>query len=167
MPAESYTELFNFEGNVESAFRQWLADQELEVRETLGVELLPDEYIGVTCNMGAVTGHYNPAPGGAANPTYDQYSFDLDFLVQTRRHNEEGSQTDNVKARHHEIVALLRTWVSLFKAKGSALESYLAHYQIEFLRPAGTSHDVDEVFDLCTLSYEGQLSVLSNAWPAV
>jgi hypothetical protein len=167
MPAESYTELFNFEGNIESAFREWLADQELEVRETLGVELLPDEYIGVTCKTGAVTGHYNPAPGGASNPVYDQYDFDLEFLVQTRRHNEEGSQTDNVKARHQEIVALVRTWVSLLKAKGSTLENYLAHYEIEFLRPSGSSNDVDDVFDIATLSYDGQFSVLSNAWPAV
>jgi hypothetical protein len=74
-----YAELFNFEGNVESAFSKWLADQLLEVREQLGVETLPDDYIGVTMALGGVTGHYNPSPGGAANPTYDQYEFDLDL----------------------------------------------------------------------------------------
>ena len=167
MPAASYTELFNIEGNVESAFRQWLADQLLEVREQMDVETLPDDYIGATMTLGAVTGHYNPAPGGAANPVYDQYVFDLDFVVQTRRHNEEGSQTANVESRHREIIALLRTWVSLFKAKGSSLETYLEHYEIEFLRPTGTANSVEDVFDISTLSYEGQISVLSNAWPTV
>jgi hypothetical protein len=167
MPAESYAEVFNFEGNVESAFRKWLADQFLEVREQLGVETLPDDYIGVTMNLGGVTGHYNPAPGGAANPTYDQYEFDLDFMIQTRRHNEEGSQTTNVESRHREIVALVRTWVSMLKAKGSMLETYLEHYQIEFLRPSKTSNSVEDIFDVSTLSFDGQISVLTTAWPSV
>lgn len=167
MPAESYTELFNFEGNVESAFREWLGDQMLEVREQLSVESLPDDYIGVTMNLGGVTGHYNPSPGGATNPTYDQYDFDLDFVVQTRRHNEEGSQTDNVKSRHREIVALIRTWVSMLKAKGSALETYLEYYQIEFLRPSGSANSVEDVFDITTISYDGQISILTDAFPTV
>ena len=167
MPAESYTEIFNFEGNIESAFKQWLGDQMLEVQEQLSVETLPDDYIGVTARLGAVTGHYNPSPGGATHPVYDQYTFDLNFLVQTRRHNEEGSQTENVKARHREIIALIRTWVSMFKAKGSALETYLQYYQIEFLRPVGTDNDIDDVFDVSTISYEGQISILTNAFPTV
>lgn len=167
MPAASYTELFNFEGNVDSAFRDWLADQMLEVKKQQDVETLPDDYIGASFKLGAVTGHYNPAPGGAANPVYDQYEFDLEFIVQTRRHNEEGSQTANVESRHHEMIALLRTWVSLLKAKGSALESYLQHYEIEFLRPAGTDNSVEDVFDVSTLSYSGQISILSTAWPSV
>lgn len=167
MPASSYTELFNFEGNVESAFKDWLADQMLEVRMQHDVETLPDDYIGVTMDLGAVTGHYNPAPGGATTEVYDQYEFELKFTVQTRRHNEEGSQTENVRARQQEIVSLLRTWVSMLKAKGSALESYLAHYEIEFLRPAGSSNETDDVFDITTLTYDGQISILSNAWPTV
>lgn len=167
MPAASYTELFNFEGNVESAFRQWLADQMLEVREQMDVETLPDDYIGVSMQLGEVTGHYNPSPGGAANPVYDQYSFDLNFVVQTRRHNEEGSQTANVESRHREIIAMVRTWVSLFKAKGSSLETYLEHYEIEFLRPTGTSNDTEDVFDVSNLGYQGQISILSTAFPSV
>ena len=52
MPASSYTEIFNFEGNVESAFRKWLEDQFLEVRETQGIEALPDDYIGASLTLG-------------------------------------------------------------------------------------------------------------------
>ncbi len=167
MPASSYTELFNFEGNVESAFKEWLADQLIEVRETLGLESLPDDYIGVTFKLGAVTGHYNPSPGGATNPTYDQYEFDLDFVIQTRRHNEDGELVKHISSRQHGLVALLRTWLSLFKIKGSSLESYLNYYQIEFLRPSGTANDVDDVFDITTLSYEGQISIVTTAWPTV
>jgi hypothetical protein len=46
----------------------WLTNS-LRSGSQLGVETLPDDYIGVTMNLGGVTGHYNPAPGGAANPT--------------------------------------------------------------------------------------------------
>jgi len=167
MPAESYTELFNFEGNVESAFRKWLADQFLEVRQSIGVETLPDDYIGTSLTMGKTTGHYNVSPGGAANPVYDQFEMELEFMVQTRRHNEEGSQTVNVESRHREIVALVRTWVSMLKAKGSTLETYLEHYQIEFLRPDKSKSSVDDIFDITTLNYDGQISVLTSAWPSV
>jgi len=167
MPAESYTEIFNFEGNIESAFKQWLRDQMIEVRKQLSLESLPDDYIGVTAKLGGVTGHYNPSPGGATHPTYDQYNFDLEFVVQTRRHNEEGSQTNGVESRHRELVALLRTWLSLFKIKGSTLETYLEYYEIEFLRPSGTANDVEDVFDISTISYEGQISILTNAFPTV
>jgi len=167
MPAQSYTEIFNFEGNIESAFKQWLGDQMLEVQEQLSVETLPDDYIGVTAKLGGITGHYNPSPGGATHPTYDQYNFDLDFIVQTRRHNEEGSQTENVKSRHREIVALIRTFVAMFKAKGSALETYLQYYQIEFLNPSGTENNIEDVFDVSTISYDGQISILTNAFPTV
>ena len=167
MQASSYTELFNFEGNVESAFKEWLADQLIEVRETLGLESLPDDYIGVTFNLGATTGHYNLSPGGATNPTYDQYEFNLDFVIQTRRHNEDGDTIKHIKSRQQGLVALLRTWLSLFKIKGSALETYLKYYEIEFLRPSGTANDVEDVFDVTTLSYEGQISILTNAFPTV
>ena len=167
MPASSYTEIFNFEGNVESAFRKWLEDQFLEVRETQGIEALPDDYIGASLTLGETTGHYNAAPGGADDPVYDQFQMGLEFTIQTRRHNEEGSQTENVKTRHNEIVALVRTWVSMLKAKGSALEGYLEHYQIEFLRPSASSRSVDDVFDVTILNYDGQISVLTSAWPSV
>ena len=167
MPAESYTEIFNFEGNIESAFKQWLGDQMLEVQESLSLETLPDDYIGVTAKLGGITGHYNPSPGGATHATYDQYNFDLDFVVQTRRHNEEGSQTENVKSRHREIVAMIRTWVAMFKAKGSALQTYLQYYEIQFLRPSGTENSIEDVFDVSTISYDGQISILTNAFPTV
>jgi hypothetical protein len=87
--------------------------------------------------------------------------------VQTRRHNEEGSQTINVSSRHREIVALIRTWVSMLKAKGSALETYLKHYEIEFLRPSGSANTIEDVFDITTISYEGQISILTDAFPTV
>ena len=167
MPAESYTELFNFEGNIESAFKKWLGDQMLEARAQLEVETLPDDYIGVKMNLGGITWHYNTSPGGATAPTPDQYDFTLEFTVQTRRHNEEGSQTANVASRHREIVALVRTWVNILKIKQSNLSTYLQHYQIEFLNPAGTEQSIDDVFDISTLSHDGNFSIKASAFPIV
>lgn len=166
MPATSYTELFNFEGNFESAFKKWLAAQMIEVQAQMSIETLPDDYIGVTMKAGSITGHYNISPGGSANPTYDQYEFNLEFTVQTRRHNEEGSQTANVSSRHREIVALIRTWVDLLKIK-SDLHLYLQHYQIEFLDPAGTDQSIDDVFDISNISFDGQFSIKADAFPIV
>ena len=164
MPAESYTELFNFEGNFESAFKKWLGDQMIEVKQQMSVETLPDDYIGVKMTLGAITGHYNTKPGGSTTPTHDQYGFDLDVVVQTQRHNEEGSQTANVESRHREMVALIRTWLNILKIKQSNLSVYLQHYQIEFLNPAGTQQSID---DISTISFDGQLSIKSDAFPIV
>ena len=82
MPATSYTELFNFEGNFESAFKKWLAAQMIEVQAQMSIETLPDDYIGVTMKAGGITGHYNISPGGSANPTYDQYELTWNLLFK-------------------------------------------------------------------------------------
>ena len=68
MPAANLIELYNFEGNVEAAFKSWLADNQIELYQTIEFDILPDDYIGAKLELGAVTGHYNPAPGGAAAP---------------------------------------------------------------------------------------------------
>ena len=167
MPAATYPELFAFESNINDAFSRWFDDQFLTLEVQGGVESLPDDWLGIETELGAVTGHYNPAPGGAATPEYDQYTFGVKIVVRTRRNDPEGSSDAAIDTLHHEMVANVRTWLSALKVTGSAFETYLDHYAIEVLRPAGTSKSIDGVFDESELTFEGQFSILQSAWPVV
>ena len=93
MPAANLIELYNFEGNVEAAFKSWLADNQVELYQTIEFDILPDDYIGAKLELGSVTGHYNPAPGGAATPEYDQYACSLEITIRTARFDESGAVT--------------------------------------------------------------------------
>jgi hypothetical protein len=163
MPASSLTELLNFEGNVEEAYRLWFADQSIELQKSQGQDTLADSLIAASFELGATTEHAMEISTGVFE--YDQYVCTLNVNVQTRRHDEEGSQTTAVQSRHQELVALVRTWMNVSKAKGSALQTYLAYYEFQFLTPSGTSYDSDSGFDETTLTYNGQISILPTAWP--
>jgi hypothetical protein len=167
MPAENLIELYNFEGNVEAAFKSWLADNQVELYQTIEFDILPDDYIGAKLELGSVTGHYNPAPGGAATPEYDQYTCSLEITIRTARFDESGDVTSPLRSRHQALTAAMRTWLSISQAKGSALEGYLNYYAFEFLRPAGTAHSQESEFDETTLSFDGQISVLPSAFPVL
>jgi len=164
MPAASLAELYNFEGNIEGALRLWLADNLVECEQSIQFETLPDDYTGVTMTTGAVTGHYNPSPAGGDTPGYDQYAAEFEFIVRTKRFDDGGDISEGLRSRHQELVALVRQVVSLSQAKGSALETYLEYYAIQFFRPSGTSHSVDGIYDETTLTFDSQFSILPTAW---
>ncbi len=167
MPAATYPILFNFEGNINEAFALWFADQSITLDVQGDPATLPDDWYGIESEIGAVTGHYNPAPGGATTPEYDQYAFSIKIVVRTRRNEPTGSSDAGIDTLHQEMVANVRTWMSALKVTGSALETYLTHYEIDVLRPAGTSKSIDGVFDESELTFEGQFSILPSAWPIV
>lgn len=163
MPASSLAYLLNFEGNVEEAFRKWLADQMIEVSKSQDEATLPDDYVAASFELGATTQHAMEIDPGVWE--YDQYACTLTMTIRTRRHGEEGSQTASVSSRHQELVGIVRTWLNVSKAKGSALETYLEFYEFQFLRPAGASYVAEGDFDETTLTFDGQISILPTAWP--
>lgn len=163
MPASSLTELYNFEGNVESAFEDWLGDQTLEIVKSQDFDTLEDDYIAASFELGETTQHAYEISAGVWE--YDQYACSVSITIRTRRHGETDSQTASVRSRHQELCARVRTWMSVSKAKGSALETYLAYYEFQFLRPAATQYASEGDFDETTLVYDGQISILPSAWP--
>ena len=167
MPAANYPSLFAFENNINNAFKRWFDDQFLTLQIQGNTDTLPDDWIGIETDIGAVTGHYNATPGGGAIPEYDQYNFGVKVTVRTRRNDPEGSSESTIDTLHYEMVGNVRTWLSEFKIRTDVIETYLEYYELDQLRPAGTSKTIDGVFDETELSYEGQFSILESAWPTV
>ena len=163
MAASSLTELLNFEGNIEEAFRLWFASKTIELQISQGQDTLADSRIGVSFSVGEATEHAYEVSSGVYE--YDQFACSIEFEIQTRRHEEEGSQTAAVNSRHQEVVSLIRTWTNVSKARGSALETYLAYYEFQFLTPKTAAYSSDDGFDVTTLNFDGQFSILTAAWP--
>jgi len=166
MAASNETELFNFEGNINEAFRHWLEDNLTELQTSNDLAVLPDEYVGAMVEIGAANpNHMQRKPNGEAE--YDQYDLTLNFTVLTKRTEEEASGDDTIPRRHHELVANVRRWIAISNAKPSALQSYLTLYTINRLVPDGAEYDHDDANDEdeTVLSFAGTFSILTDAWP--
>lgn len=166
MPASSETELFNFEGNINEAFRHWLDDKLIDLQTSNDLAVLPEEYVGAMVEIGAANPkHMQLKPDGEYE--YDQYDLTLNFTILTKRTEEEGSGDDTIPRRHHELVASVRRWIAISNAKPGALQSYLTLYTINRLVPDGTEYDHDDSTDEdeTILSFTGTFSILTDAWP--
>lgn len=167
MPASSFTELFNFEGNLNEAFNKWLNDNRLELNTSNDIEVLPEDFIGATVEVGSADpNHMQLVPNGLHE--YDRYDLTLNFTITTQRTEEEGAADDDLWRRHQEIVANVRTWMAISNAKLSALnDTYLDLYALNTLVPDGVEYDHDETNDEDTtvLAFTGTFSILTDAWP--
>lgn len=163
MAATTLEELWNIEGNVEDAFKSWLADKSIELQVSESELTLDDNYIATEFELGATTQHVNPAIGDAGE--YDQFECTVSVIVRTRRHGEEDSQTAAISNRHQELVGHVRKWLSVSQARGSALETYMNYYRLDFLRPGATAYNQEADFTETVLSYNGQISILTTSWP--
>jgi len=103
-------------------------------------------------------------PLGAAF-VFDQYEFSVTFRVKSRRFEDESVSSDDIDSLHHALVANVRRWMSYLEARSSALETYLDLYAINTFRPSGTSGGVSGEKDETELSYEGQFTIKTTAWP--
>jgi len=165
MAANSEEQVFNFEGNLESAWQQFFAAKALELKNASEPQTLPEDFISVMVEVGGATGKAIHKPSGASE--YSQYDFSVDFVIRTER-DSEISQNADISTRHQEIVAMCRRWLSVGNAKG-ALDSFLTLYEINTLVPAGTRREVsdsDSDYDETVLTFNGQFDILTNAFPA-
>ena len=163
MAATTRTEVFAFESNLNSAFRQWMDDHGFELFANGVIDTPPSDFIAVETEIGAATGHYSPL--GAAF-VYDQYQFSVTFRVKSRRFEDESVSIDDIDTLHNALIANVRRWMSYLEARGSALETYLDLYAINTFVPSGTSGGVSGEKDETELSYEGQFTIKPDAWPS-
>jgi hypothetical protein len=165
MPADNLVQLFDFEGNLERGFRDWLDSKQLEVNIGGSPVVLDEDYIGVSIDIGATTEHTAEIATGEIE--YDQYAFSVDIEIRTRRSTDTPSSTEGVEQRHREIVALVRTWLAPSQVRKSAtFADYFPYNEIQFMNPSGTEYDSSVIdYDNTTLSYDGQFSILPSAWP--
>lgn len=166
MPATSDTEVFNFEGNMEQSFYDFLLDEGIELATANDPQRLGDDFIGVQFIMGALADdeHMSAKPDDSLE--YDHYNFTVDITIHTDR--VENSVPGAAFSRYHrELVAKVRNLLSISRAaQVASLNDKITLYWINRLIAGDTNYTAyDSSYDETVLTYEGDFSILPEAWP--
>ena len=166
MPATSDTEVFNFEGNMEQSFYDFLLDEGIELATANDPQRLGDDFIGVQFIAGALADdeHMSAKPDDSLE--YDHYNFTVDITIHTDR--VENSVPGAAFSRYHrELVAKVRNLLSISRAaQVASLNDKITLYWINRLIAGDTNYTAyDSSYDETVLTYEGDFSILPEAWP--
>jgi len=166
MPATSNIEVFNFEGNLEQSFYDFLLNNGLELATANDPKRLNDDFMGVQVSMGGLADdeHMSEKPNGHLE--YDHYLYSVDITIHTDR--IENSVPGMEFSRYHrELVAKVRNLLSISRAAESAsLNDQITLYWINRLVASDTNYTAyDSSYDETVLTYEGDFSILPEAWP--
>jgi len=166
MPATSDTEVFNFEGNFEQSFYDFLLAEGIELATANDPQRLGDDFIGVQFTVGGISDdeHMSEKPSGDLE--YDHYEYQVAITVHTDR--IENSVPGAAFSRYHrELVAKVRNLLSISRAaQGASLNDQVTLYWINRLVASDTNYTAyDSSYDETVLTYEGDFSILPEAWP--
>ena len=167
MPATTDEEVFNFEGNLETSFYDFLLAEGLELATANNPERLSDDHIGVQVRIGGIheDEHMTAKPSGDLE--YDHYLYSVDITIHTDR-NENATPAAQFSRYHRELVAKVRNLLSISRAAAVAsLNDQITYYFINRLIPGETNYTAyDTSYDETILTFEGDFSIDADAWPA-
>lgn len=166
MPATSDDEVFNFEGNLEQSFYDFLLANGLELATANDPQRLGDDFMGVQFFLGGLheDEHMSEKPNGDLE--YDHYLYSVTITIHTDR--QENALPGAAFSRYHrELVAKVRNLLSISRAANVAsLNDQLDYYWINRLIPSGTDYTAyDNSYDETVLNFEGDFSIRPEAWP--
>ena len=166
MAATTDAEVFNFEGNLEQSFYDYLLANGIELATANDPQRLSDDYIAVQVTIGGVAGdeHMSAKPDGSLE--YDHYNYSVNITVHTDR-DENATPAAAFSRYHRELVAKVRNLLSISRAaEGASLNDQITLYWINRLIASDTSYNAYESSkDETILSYNGSFSILPEAWP--
>ena len=166
MPATSDTEVFNFEGNMEQSFYDFLSAQGIELATANDPQRLGDDFIGVQFIVGALADDEHMITKPDNSLEYGHYNFSVEITIHTDR--VENSVPGAAFSRYHrELVAKVRNLLSISRASQVAsLNDQITLYWINRLIAGDTTYTAyDSSYDETVLTYEGDFSILPEAWP--
>lgn len=166
MSASTNEEVFDFEGNLEKSFYEFLKDNGIKLATANDPNRLSDDFVGVQVAISGLAEdeHMSETPGG--NLEYDHYNYSVEITVHTDR-NENATPRPPLSRYHRELVAKIRSLLSISRAaQGQSLNDKLELYWINRLVPTDTSYEATENnYAETTLTYSGDFSILTGAWP--
>jgi hypothetical protein len=166
MPATSDEEVFNFEGNLEQSFYDFLLANGIELATANDPQRLGDDYIGVMISVGSLAEdeHMSKKPGGELE--YDHYNYSVEITIHTDR-VENAVPSAPFSRYHRELVAKVRNLLSISRAaQVASLNDSIDYYWINRLVASDTTYTAfDNSNDETVLTYEGDFSILTTAWP--
>ena len=166
MPATSDEVVFNFEGNMEESFYDFLRANGLELATANDPQRLGDDYIGIQFNLegSADDEHMSEKPNGHLE--YDHYLYSVQITIHTDR-VENAVPSASFSRYHRELVAKVRNLLSISRAaEVASLNDTVTLYWINQLMARTTNYTAyDSSYDETVLEYEGDFSILPDAWP--
>jgi len=166
MAATSDEEVFNFEGNLEQSFYDYLLANGIELATANDPQRLGDDYIAVQVTISGVASdeHMTAKPSGDLE--YDHYNYSASIIVHTDR-DENATPGAAFSRYHRELVAKVRNLLSISRAaQAASLNDQITLYAINRLMPSGTNYGSDDMsYDETVLSFNGDFSILTTAWP--
>lgn len=167
MPASTDEEIFDFEGNLEQSFYDFLLENGIEVATANDPQRLGDDYIGVQVLVGGIADdqHMIEKPNGHLE--YGHYNYSVEITIHTDR-IENANPALPYSRYHRELVAKTRNLLSISRAaEVASLNDKIEYYWINQLLAEQTTYQTfDENFDETVLNYSGDFSILPDAWPA-
>lgn len=167
MAATTDAEVFNFEGNMESSFYDFILANGIELATANDPKRLGDDFVGVQFSMGGIAEdeHMTKKPDGSLE--YDHYNYTVSITVHTDR-AENSVPSAAFSRSHREIVAKLRDLLSISRAaQVASLNDQITLYHLNRLIPSGTDYAaLDSSHDETVLEFEGDFSILTDAWPS-
>lgn len=166
MPAPNLETLLDFETNVESAAKTFLAtDTGLSassIFSTLDQDSFVAPRIGVQFELGEALDPPDQKTLTDTELEYRKYTGTLSIEVVS-----DGSINDSQIA-HRQLRAKVRASLLLNAENFTTLvngESILPYYDVNYLRPTGTTIDADGDLLISTLEYEMNLVIRNDAFP--
>lgn len=166
MAATTDAEVFNFEGNMEKSFYDFILANGIELATANDPQRLGDDFVGVQFSMGGIAEdeHMSEKPDGSLE--YDHYNYTVSVTIHTDR-IENTVPGAAFSRSHREIVAKTRNLLSISRAaQVSSLNDQITLYWINRLIASGTDYTAyDSSYDETILEFEGDFSILTTAWP--
>ena len=166
MPAATDEEVFNFEGNMEQSFYDFLLANGIELATANDPQRLGDDFIGVQVTLAGISDDENMSAKPDGSLEYDHYDYSVDITIHTDR--IENAVPGAAFSRYHrELVAKIRNLLSISRAaQVASLNDQITLYWINRLVPSDTNYTAyDNSFDETVLTFEGDFSILPEAWP--
>lgn len=166
MATTTDAEVFNFEGNLEKSFYDYLLANGIELATANDPQKLGDDYIGVEVSIGGIFSdeHMSAKPDG--NLEYDHYNYSVSITIHTDR-VENATPSAPFARYHRELVAKTRDLLSISRAYAAdSLNDQVTLYDLNRLMASGTEYSSDDMsYDETILSFDGDFSILTTAWP--
>ncbi len=167
MPAPDFTTLLDFETNIETAATTFLATDTGLTASSLFATLDQDTFVvprlEVMFEKGEALDPPIPQTENSSKVEYMQNRGVLSIRVVS------DASVTNTQTTHRQLRAKVRRSM-LLNAKNfttpSGSSTILPYYSVQYMRPTGTTYEVDGDLAISTLSYSIVFSIKDNAFPS-
>ncbi len=160
MPAADYATLYDFEGQLETAFAAALTAASLTNYKSLDTTDKDAPFVVVQATVGA--GHRKYTDISKGNEAFD---FEIELQICTNR--TETSAGTNHATYRGKVRNVMERWLAS-QTGGSGMNARLTYLIIDDLARTGGGRGVDsnERFDITTETYSGVFRIKADAWPS-